>query len=98
VQDDFRLRPNFTLNVGLRWEYFGPLSEEHDLISNLGSDGQLAMVGSDGLDRAYNRDWNNIAPRIGFAWNVHPNTVVRAGYGVYFDYIPQNLMIANFTS
>lgn len=98
VQDDFRLRPSFTLNLGLRWEYFGPISEEHNLLSNLGRDGQLAMVGSDGLDGAYRRDWNNFGPRVGFAWNVHSNTVVRAGYGVYFDYIPQNVLIANFTS
>lgn len=97
VQDDIRLRPTFTLNLGLRWEYFGPISEENDLLSNLGRDGQLAMVGTDGVDGAYNRDLNNFGPRIGFAWNVHPRTVVRGGYGVYFDYIPQNLMIANFT-
>ena len=96
-QDDFRLSPNFMLNIGLRWEYFGPLSEEHNLLSNLGNDGQLAMVGSDGVDGAYNRDLNNFSPRIGFAWNVRQNTVVRGGYGVYFDYIPQNLMVANFT-
>ena len=59
------------LNVGLRWEYFGPLSEEHNLISNLGNDGQLAMVGSDGWKGLQPR-LNNFAPRIGFAWNVHP--------------------------
>jgi hypothetical protein len=97
AQDDIRLRSNFTVNLGLRWEYFGPLSEEHNLLSNLGRDGNLAMVGTDGLDGVYERDLNNFGPRIGFAWNVHPNTVLRGSYGVYYDYIPQDLIIANFT-
>ena len=98
VQDDIRVRPTFMLNLGLRWEYFGPISEEHNLLSNLGRDGQLAMVGTDGVDGAYKRDLNNFGPRIGFAWNARPSTVARASYGVYYDYVPQDLLIANFTS
>jgi hypothetical protein len=98
AQDDFRLHSGFTLNFGLRWEYFGPLGESHNLLSNLGSDGNLALVGSDGLDGVYKRDLNNLGPRVGFAWNALPKTVVRGGYGVYFDYIPQDLLIANFTN
>lgn len=98
VQDDVRARSNFTLNVGLRWEYFGPISEAHNLLSNLGSDGNLALVGTDGVKGAYRRDINNFGPRIGFAWNVHPKTVLRGSYGIYYDYIPQDLLIANFTN
>jgi hypothetical protein len=98
AQDDFRLRSGFTLNFGVRWEYFGPLGESHNLLSNLGSDGNLALVGTDGLDGAYKRDLNNLGPRVGFAWNALPKTVVRGGYGVYFDYVPQDLLIANFTN
>lgn len=98
AQDDIRLRPTFTLNLGLRWEYFGPLGESHNLLSNLGGDGNLAMVGTDGLDGAYRRDLNNVGPRLGFAWSLMPKTIVRGGYGVYFDYIPQDLLIANFTN
>jgi outer membrane receptor protein involved in Fe transport len=97
-QDDYRLTSTFTLNLGLRWEYFGPLSESHNLLSNLASDGTLAMVGTHGLNGVYNRDLNNFSPRIGFAWNFHANTVIRGGYGVYYDYVPQDLLIANFTS
>ena len=98
AQDDFRVIPTLTLNYGLRWEYFGPLGETHNLLSNLGRDGNLAMVGTDGLDRAYNRDLNNFGPRFGFSWNPLPRTVVRGGYGIYYDYIPQDLLVANFTT
>jgi len=98
VQDDVRVRPNFTLNLGMRWEYFGPISEGHNILANLGTDGNLAMVGSDGVKGAYNRDLNNFGPRLGFAWNAYSNTVIRGSYGIFYDYIPQDLMIANFTN
>jgi len=98
LQDDFRVSTTFTLNYGLRWEYFGPLGETHNLLSNLGQDGNLAMVGTDGVHGAYNRDLNNFGPRVGFAWNALTKTVVRGAYGIYYDYIPQDLMIANFTN
>ncbi len=98
AQDDIRVSPTFTFNMGLRWEYFGPISEAHNLLSNLGRDGNLAMVGTDGVNGAYARDLNNFGPRIGFAWNVRPSTVIRGGYGLYYDYVPQDLLIANFTT
>ena len=98
LQDDFRARPDFTLNVGFRWEYFGPISEAHSILANLGRDGNLAMVGTDGVNGAYSRDLNNFGPRLGFAWNPHSTTVIRGAYGIYYDYIPQHLMIANFTN
>lgn len=98
VQDDYKLLPTLTLNAGLRWEYFGPLGESNNLISNLASDGTLALVGTHGLDGAYQRQFKNFSPRFGFAWNLHPSTVLRGGYGLYYDYVPQNLLIANFTN
>lgn len=98
AQDDFRIAPSFTLNFGMRWEYFGPLGEKNNLLSNLGADGTVAMVGTDGLHGAFNRDLNNLGPRVGFAWNAFPKTVIRGAYGVYYDYIPQDLLIANFTN
>jgi hypothetical protein len=98
AQDDFRVAPNFTFNYGMRWEYFGPISEKDNILANLGTDGNLAMVGADGVNRAYERDLNNFGPRIGFAWNALANTVVRGAYGVYYDYVPQDQMIANYTN
>ncbi len=98
AQDDYRATSNLTLNLGFRWEYFGPLSEKNNLLSNLGADGNLAMVGSDGLNGLYHRDLHDFAPRVGLAWNGLKNTVIRASYGLYYDYVPQDLFIANYTT
>ena len=98
AQDDFRATSHLTLNLGLRWEYFGPISEQNNILANLGTDGVLHMVGTGGVNGAYNRDLHNFGPRFGFAWNPIPKTVIRGGYGIYYDYIPQDLMIANFTN
>ncbi len=97
-QDEYRASSSVTLNFGLRWEYFGPMSEAHNLLSNLGQDGNLAMVGTDGLHGLYQRDLHNFSPRLGVAWNPVKNTVVHLGYGLYYDYVPQDLFIANFTT
>jgi len=97
-QDEIRLRPNLTVTAGLRWEYIGPLGEKHNLLSNFDSRGNLVQVGSRTLPNVYNRDLNNFAPRLGISWSPRRNTVVRAAYGVYYDYTPQNNLIANYTN
>jgi len=99
AQDEWRLKPNFTISAGLRWEYFSPVSEAHNLMSNLlDPTGTLVMVGTPALPRPYTRDMNNFAPRLGFAWNTTHNSTVRAAYGIYYDYIPLHLAQANFTT
>ncbi len=98
AQDDFRASSNLTVNLGLRWEYFGPIREANNILANLGSDGNLAMAGADGVNGAYKKDLNNFGPRLGFAWSALPGTVIRGSYGVYFDYIPQHLLTTNFTN
>jgi hypothetical protein len=97
-QDEWRLRNNITITAGLRWEYFGPLGEKHNLLSNFDKNGHLVQVGSPTLPHVYNRDLNNFAPRLGISWSPRANTVVRAAYGIYYDYTPQNNLIANFTN
>lgn len=70
VQDDWRLRPGLTVNVGLRYELNTALREAKDRIP-----------------RQYliETDRNNFAPRFGFAWQVFDRTVVRGGYGIYYN-------------
>lgn len=97
-QDEIRVRTNLTITAGLRWEYFGPLGEKHNLLSNFDSSGNLVQVGSPTLSTVYNRDLNNFGPRLGIAWTPRDRTVIRAAYGLYYDYTPQNNLIANYTT
>ncbi len=98
AQDEIRVRPNLTITAGLRWEYFSPLSEKHNLLSNFDASGNLVQVGSPTLPLLYHRDLNNFGPRLGISWSPRGRTVVRGAYGIYYDYTPQNNMIANYTN
>ncbi len=92
LQDTFRWRPEFTFNLGLRWDYFGVIEEKNNLLSNFSPTAGLVQVGSPGLPRLYDRDWNNFSPRLGMAWNVKGDgkTVVRAGWGLFYDAFSQD--------
>lgn len=71
-QDDWKARPNLTLNLGLRYEYFSPLSETENRLTNLelGSGAQtLTNARSVFVDRISKPDRNNFAPRLGFAYS-----------------------------
>ncbi len=86
VNDDIRLSPRFTVNVGLRYDYSGALGEANNLGSNFFPDRGLVDLGA-GIDQLYNTDKNNFGPRLGFAWDVRGNgkTALRAGYALTYD-------------
>ena len=88
AQDDWRIKPRVTLNIGVRWEYSAPISEANNLIANFvpGTPTGLEQVGQ-GLSTAYNRDKTNFAPRFGVAWDISGNgtTVIRAGGGLFYE-------------
>jgi hypothetical protein len=93
-QDDWKFRPNLTLNFGLRYEYFNVLSERDNRVSNFvfGPGGGLAGARVEPTDRLYDPDRNNFAPRFGFAWSpgrFHDKLVVRGGAGIYYNRIEQ---------
>ena len=92
VQDTLRWSSQLTLNLGLRWDYFGVIGEKNNLLSNFSPTAGLVQVGSAGLPRLYDRDWNNFSPRLGLAWNVkgRGKTVVRAGWGLFYDAFSQD--------
>ncbi len=94
AQDEYRVRANLSVNLGLRYEYISPFSEINDLIANLlvtnlGTP-QLAVtrvLPSDaGMPSTLVRpDRYDFAPRAGIAWKPFAKTVVRAGYGVNYN-------------
>jgi hypothetical protein len=88
VQDDWRAHPKLTLNLGLRYDYFTPLAENHGRMVNTGDNpfGPFLPVGSP----LYNSDKNNLQPRVGFAWDIQGNqkTMLRGGFGVYSIALP----------
>lgn len=90
VNDSYRVTPRLTLNAGLRYEYNSPPVDAqdraniYDVVTR-----SLVPVGTNGVPRSgFDPDRNNFAPRVGFAWSITEKTVLRGGYGVYYDQSP----------
>ena len=83
-QDEWKVKPNLTLNLGLRWEYYSVISEAHGHMSvfDLTGCGGFCPAGSPPYFPSY-RNWD---PRVGIAWApaaLHDKTVIRTGFGIY---------------
>ena len=86
VQDDWKMTPRFTLNIGARYDVdigfvdAGHAAQNREHIA-------LKIIGSPFGQRLPKDDKNNISPRIGFAWDFRGNahSVLRGGYGIYYD-------------
>jgi hypothetical protein len=105
VQDSYRATQRLTLNYGLRWDYFGVVGEKNNLLSNITSMSPapgtgtftLTQVGQPGLSSLYNPDHKDFAPRVSAAWDVlgTGKTVVRAGFGLFFDAFSQDMVLGH---
>jgi hypothetical protein len=97
-QDDIRVRANLTINVGLRWEYYGPFTELYGHMANLDVAPFFTAVSvvTPGATGPYSGsypgslvspDKNNFAPRGAIAWkpNASKPLLIRTGYGIYYN-------------
>jgi outer membrane receptor protein involved in Fe transport len=109
-QDDIKVTKNLTLSAGVRWEPYLPFYATNDELTVFRPGLQstvfptapngLLYIGDAGVQRGgTDTDWNNIAPRFGFAWRPggSTKTSVRAGYGVFFD-TPRFHMLSHFVN
>ncbi len=98
LQDDFKVSPRLTLNLGVRWEYQPPMTEvadrsaswnptKIDPVTGLPGAYDFAGTCSGCTGKSYfgKKDWNNISPRVGLAYRVGRTFVIRAAYGINYE-------------
>jgi hypothetical protein len=98
VQHDWRITPTFTLNTGLRYEYFSPLTNKglHIFYPQLGPDPSTAIIDAivRPVDQFWKPDYNNFSPKVGFAYSpsrFNSKVVLRGGFAVAYDRLNDNL-------
>jgi hypothetical protein len=103
LQDDFKVSPKLTFNLGVRYEFATPFYEDKNRLSNYDPVTNSIIQAKDGslYDRSLvDPDYNNFAPRLGFAYNLRDKTVIRGGYGIGYVYFNRlgsaNLLATNF--
>src|SRR5260370_27256706 len=93
-QDDYKVTPKLTLNLGLRWDFATPLLEGKNHIANFDyATGQLfpAKAGSLQDRSTVKPNYHNFAPRIGIAYQIDTNTVMRAGHGIFYSMLDRSV-------
>lgn len=84
IQDDWRVSKKLTINLGIRYDYYGSPADKnghsniYDITTNTNHPG------------TFRQNYNNWAPRIGFAYSLSPTTSIRGGYGIYYAGIQYN--------
>lgn len=91
-QDDWQVTPKLNINLGLRYEYFGPLHSNGTNDLGVFVQGRGLEIQGAGINSIFPPDKNNFAPRFGFAYQPGSSghLVVRGGFGVFYDQINMN--------
>jgi hypothetical protein len=85
VQDDFKLSPTLTLNLGLRWQYDQSFREVHNGLAFFNPyTAEWEQFGVNAPATSFDPSLTQLAPRLGFAWNPIRSIVVRGGYGIMY--------------
>jgi hypothetical protein len=100
AQDDWHVRPNLTLNIGLRWEYGSPYADLYNRVSNFDPGTQTVLTTTPGAvagngitpfsgggtygKTLVNPDYTDFGPRLGFAYAIDPKTAIRGGFGMSY--------------
>ena len=97
INDDIKVTPKLTINIGVRFDYEGALKEMHGRFSSFSPTAPNPGVGFNNIPGALvfkrsfeNPDWN-VGPRFGFAYRLSERNVVRGGYGIYYGGVPGTL-------
>ena len=91
MQDDWHARSWLTVNLGLRYDIFGPLTEDDDHLSNWDPVARkLLVAGTNGVSKSANvkTDFTDVSPRLGFSATLPHKMVLRGGWGL--SYFPNN--------
>ena len=88
AQDDWRVTPRLTLNLGLRYEYFSPPTETSNLLGGFSPTAGLLQIGSNGFNTLFKPNRNDFSPRFGLAWDPtgHGTTAIRTGAALIYDH------------
>jgi Carboxypeptidase regulatory-like domain/TonB dependent receptor len=86
VQDQWRVSSKLTVNLGLRWDLFTPVSERHDRLSDFYLNaGTFAVAGQNGVSSSIiGTQDHDFSPRLGMAYHMTEKTVIRAAYGLFY--------------
>ena len=91
-QDDFRVLPNLTINIGVRWEYNAPTIDKYNHLATFdptfpnSTPLPFIRTSTSATPNIYNASKKEFSPRFGFAWTPFgPKTVIRGGYGLFWD-------------
>jgi len=98
AQDSFKLKPSFTVELGLRWEWnMSPSEARNRSVNFFPASASLVQLGTNGYSDSVNQNDKNFEPRVGFAWDLRGDgkNVLRGGYGYQVDqFLPGPLILS----